>query len=120
MNSTAGFEVHPGYILFVASVVYSLSRILAETSPNRRIAKSTSSEKKEEEKEENSELSPTSFQVLVVGAGPAGATASYFLSHKYGLKVGLFDRKSFPRPKPCGGRMYLRLLPPRNFILFST
>ena len=98
-----GFEVHPGCILFFVSIVYSLSRIVAETSPNRRIAKNISQKKEEENEKENSESSATTFQVLVVGAGPAGATASYFLSHKYGLKVGLFDRKSFPRPKPCGG-----------------
>ena len=44
----------------------------------------------------------TSFDILVVGAGPAGSTAAYFLATKYNLKVGLFDKKRFPRQKICG------------------
>ena len=101
--TSSNFEVHRGFFLFVATIVYSLSRIVSETSPNRRIAKSSESKKGETVEENKEENGDKSFQVLVVGAGPAGATASYFLTHKYGLKVGLFDRKSFPRPKPCGG-----------------
>lgn len=41
------------------------------------------------------------FDVLIVGAGPSGSTAAYF-SAKNGLNVGLFDKKVFPRNKPCG------------------
>lgn len=41
------------------------------------------------------------YDVAIVGAGPAGATAAYYLG-KSGLKVALIDKKSFPRPKPCG------------------
>jgi menaquinone-9 beta-reductase len=41
------------------------------------------------------------FDVIIVGAGPAGATAAYFLGEQ-GLKVALIDKKQFPRPKPCG------------------
>ena len=40
------------------------------------------------------------FDVLIVGSGPAGATAAYFLGSK-GLRVALIDKKTFPRPKPC-------------------
>lgn len=40
--------------------------------------------------------------VLVVGGGPAGATAAYELARK-GLDVALFDRKIFPRSKLCAG-----------------
>lgn len=39
--------------------------------------------------------------VCVVGAGPAGSTASMFLT-KYGIPHILVDRESFPRDKVCG------------------
>eukprot|EP00981_Chlorochromonas_danica_P007820 scaffold1884_cov343-Ochromonas_danica.AAC.37 len=41
------------------------------------------------------------FDVFIVGAGPAGATAAFYAA-KQGIKVGLFDKKFFPRYKPCG------------------
>lgn len=40
-------------------------------------------------------------QVAIIGAGPAGASLSYFLA-KQGLEVTLIDKESFPRDKPCG------------------
>jgi len=43
-----------------------------------------------------------SFDVVVVGAGPAGSTSAYFLARE-GLSVLLLDRARFPRDKPCGG-----------------
>jgi menaquinone-9 beta-reductase len=39
--------------------------------------------------------------VCIVGAGPAGSTASLFLS-KYGVPHILVDRETFPRDKVCG------------------
>ncbi len=45
--------------------------------------------------------------VLVVGAGPAGATAAYWLA-KWGFSVLLIERKSLPRYKPCGGALTQR------------
>lgn len=39
--------------------------------------------------------------VLVVGAGPAGASASYWLA-KAGHRVVMVERKTFPRDKSCG------------------
>ena len=42
------------------------------------------------------------FDVLVVGAGPAGSTAAYRLARE-GASVLLADRARFPRDKPCGG-----------------
>jgi len=42
------------------------------------------------------------FDVAVIGAGPAGATASRYLAKK-GLKVCMIDKDHFPRDKPCGG-----------------
>jgi geranylgeranyl reductase family protein len=40
--------------------------------------------------------------VIVVGAGPAGAVAALTLARR-GVDVVLLDRKRFPRDKPCGG-----------------
>ena len=39
--------------------------------------------------------------VIVVGAGPAGAATAIFLA-EHGLAVRLLDRARFPRPKICG------------------
>ncbi len=40
--------------------------------------------------------------VVVIGAGPAGATAARYMS-RLGLDVCLIDKDEFPRDKPCGG-----------------
>jgi flavin-dependent dehydrogenase len=42
------------------------------------------------------------FDVIVAGAGPAGSTCAGRLA-RAGLRVGLFDKKTFPRVKPCAG-----------------
>ncbi|MGH2461239.1 MAG: FAD-dependent monooxygenase, partial [Chloroflexota bacterium] len=48
-------------------------------------------------------MSPTSeYDAVVVGAGPAGATAAARLADA-GLQVALIDRSAPPRDKPCGG-----------------
>ena len=39
--------------------------------------------------------------VLVVGAGPAGATAAYYLAAR-GVRVALLEKAAFPRDKYCG------------------
>jgi len=41
------------------------------------------------------------WEAVVVGAGPAGASAAYFLS-KLGYKVLLIEAAKLPRPKACG------------------
>jgi geranylgeranyl reductase family protein len=41
------------------------------------------------------------FDVLVVGAGPAGSIAAYAAARR-GLRVALVDRSTFPRDKTCG------------------
>ena len=43
----------------------------------------------------------TSTDVLVIGGGPAGASAAYWLA-RYGHDVTIVERKSFPREKTCG------------------
>lgn len=41
------------------------------------------------------------WDVVVVGAGPAGASTAYFLAQA-GVSVLLLDRQAFPRDKVCG------------------
>ena len=43
----------------------------------------------------------SSTDVLVIGGGPAGASAAYWLA-RYGHDVTIVERKSFPREKTCG------------------
>ncbi|MDR7521500.1 MAG: geranylgeranyl reductase family protein [Armatimonadota bacterium] len=47
------------------------------------------------------------YDVVVAGAGPAGATAARECA-LHGLSVILLDRAAFPRDKPCGGGVTLR------------
>src|SRR5207245_10890043 len=42
-----------------------------------------------------------SFDVIVVGAGPAGAATASLLAER-GLRILVLDRARFPRPKICG------------------
>ena len=51
----------------------------------------------------------SAIDVLVVGAGPAGATAARALALG-GARVTLVDRATFPRNKPCGGAISVRAL----------
>jgi geranylgeranyl reductase family protein len=48
-----------------------------------------------------------SFDVVVVGAGPAGSTTAYRLASA-GASVLLVDKARFPRDKPCGGGVTTR------------
>jgi geranylgeranyl reductase family protein len=45
-----------------------------------------------------------SYDILIVGAGPAGSTLGYLLAER-GLDVLVIDRAHFPRPKLCGGAL---------------
>ena len=56
-------------------------------------------------------------EVVIVGAGPAGATAARALASA-GVRVTLLDRARFPRNKPCGGGISLRVL--RRFPYLSS
>jgi geranylgeranyl reductase family protein len=51
----------------------------------------------------------TRSDVIVVGGGPAGATAARTLAAA-GARVRLLDRARFPRNKPCGGAVSMRAL----------
>ena len=42
------------------------------------------------------------FDALIVGAGPAGATAAFILANN-GYRVGIIEKRRFPRSKLCGG-----------------
>jgi flavin-dependent dehydrogenase len=42
-----------------------------------------------------------SYDVIIIGAGPAGCTSALFLRQK-GLRVLVLDRAAFPRDKVCG------------------
>jgi len=46
--------------------------------------------------------SPERWDVVVVGAGPAGSSAAFDLA-RAGLSVRLLDKRAFPRVKPCAG-----------------
>ena len=49
------------------------------------------------------------FDVVIVGAGPAGSTAAKFIAEG-GFKVLLIDKAKFPRFKPCGGALTRRII----------
>jgi geranylgeranyl reductase family protein len=44
-----------------------------------------------------------SFDVVIVGTGPAGASAANALAEAQGISVALVDKAELPRPKACGG-----------------
>lgn len=46
------------------------------------------------------------FDVIIAGAGPAGASSAFMLRHS-GLKVAVLDKASFPRDKTCGDALSL-------------
>lgn len=46
-------------------------------------------------------LPPDAYDAVIVGAGPSGSTAAWFMK-KGGAKVALLDKETFPRDKYCG------------------
>ncbi|HEY7534740.1 MAG TPA: geranylgeranyl reductase family protein [Thermodesulfobacteriota bacterium] len=52
-------------------------------------------------------MSNKKFDVIVVGAGPAGSMTGYYLA-KEGVSVAIFDKDKFPREKACGGGLQVR------------
>ncbi len=49
------------------------------------------------------------YDVLIVGAGPGGATAAYFLGEA-GQRVLVLERETLPRYKACGGGLSAHML----------
>ena len=47
------------------------------------------------------------YDVIIVGAGPAGSTAARESAMR-GLSVLMLDKAEFPRDKPCGGAVTVR------------
>ncbi len=56
------------------------------------------------------------YDVIVVGAGPAGSTCARECARQ-GMKTLLLDKDSFPRAKPCGGAVSAHALTLLDFSL---
>lgn len=46
-------------------------------------------------------MADTHFDIVIIGAGPAGVTLALHLAGK-GIKAAILDKDRFPRPKVCG------------------
>ena len=46
-------------------------------------------------------MSEKSYDLLVIGGGPAGAATAYWAA-KAGLHTAIIEKKVFPRQKTCG------------------
>ncbi len=53
-------------------------------------------------------MGQVTYDAAVIGTGPAGSSASFFLASK-GSKVIVFDKSSLPRYKTCGGGVVSRV-----------
>ncbi len=59
------------------------------------------------------------FDILIVGAGPAGSYLAHLLAHQ-GVSVAIIDKEPFPRYKVCGGGLCLRAVNLLPFDLSSV
>ncbi len=60
----------------------------------------------------HSDINLNIYDAAIIGGGPAGASAAYYLS-KAGKRIVLFEKQSLPRYKTCGGGIIHNV----NFIL---
>ncbi|MPN64262.1 hypothetical protein SDC9_212033 [bioreactor metagenome] len=58
------------------------------------------------------------YDAIVVGAGPGGSSAAYFMA-KQGMEVLLLERGPFPGAKNCGGSSVLPSMPINYFRTFG-
>jgi len=61
----------------------------------------------------------TEYDIIIVGAGPAGSTAGYLLAN-FGYNVIIIDKANFPRPKLCGGLLTLKTLNLNERVFHET
>jgi geranylgeranyl reductase family protein len=61
----------------------------------------------------------TTYDALVVGAGPAGSHLAYLLA-RTGRRVALIDKQRFPREKVCGGGLTRKAIALLDFDLDSV
>lgn len=59
------------------------------------------------------------YDAIIVGAGPAGSSAAYFLG-SFGIATLLLDKEEFPRPKLCSGGISPRTLKTLDEMNFSS
>lgn len=75
-------------------IVFSLYKGLSGSSTSSRPRKAA-------KRSPTKPLPPGCFDAVIVGAGPSGGTAAYYLA-KVGAHVALLDKEHFPRDKYCG------------------
>jgi geranylgeranyl reductase family protein len=59
------------------------------------------------------------YDAIIVGAGPAGGTAAFFLAEA-GLRVLVLEKETLPRYKTCGGGISVRFLEKTFPFSFKT
>jgi flavin-dependent dehydrogenase len=59
------------------------------------------------------------FDVIVIGAGPGGATAAFELAQA-GVKTLLIEKQKLPRHKTCGGGLTYKVTKALSFDISSV
>ena len=55
------------------------------------------------------------YDAVIVGSGPSGSTAAKIIAEK-GYNILLLEKEKFPREKPCGGGLPIRVLEEFNYL----